>query len=307
MPQDQLLRTVFGTQIQDNIFPANEFYVESLDDSGWVRDGKTVVLPQAGGVQTVIKNPTEFPLKTARRVDDALTYTLDKFALEPIHLEDESLDNLLVSYDKRASILMEQQLNLDNRIAENFIDAWAGGIASANKVRTSGADGDSLAPGATGTRKKVVKLDFLKLATMLDKQDVPDDGNRFALISPELHQELLDIDNFVDYQRRGLTDLLGKGFIGELCGIKIKKRSKGAVFTSGAAYKTYGTAAAAGDNLSIIAWHKNFVRRAKGEVIVYVNTAQAAYLGSLMNAAVRAGGSLARTDAKGIVALVQQS
>lgn len=299
-----LLKKVIAKEIQESLNPPNEFYQNSIDDTALVGpDGDTVVLPQAGAQQEVVKNPSEFPLTVETRIDSAEKYALDQFALKPLHVRD--IEQLLVSYDKRASVMREQKSALLLRIAEHLLDQWAGAIPAGSIIRTDGDAGDSLVVGATGTRKKVTRDKLVKLVSMMDTQDIPDDGNRQLLIPSLLHSEMLTIDGFVDYQKRGLVDLIGKGFIGEIMGCKVKKRSRGALFSTAAAFKPYGSTVAATDNMSIIGWHRDFVRRAVGAIDVYINEGKAEYLGSIMNAAVRVGGALSRADKKGIVALVQ--
>ena len=141
---------------------------------------------------------------------------------------------------------------------------------------------------------------------MMDKMEIPFD-NRFALIPADMYGELQAIDKFLDYQNRGLVDLISKGFIGEILGFKLYKRSRAGVYTNASTpvMKVSGTATAVTDNLAALFWHANSVRRAEGSPEVFINDAQAQYLGSLMNTAVRAGGRISRTDKKGVIALVQ--
>ena len=101
MASSDLLRVILASELAETLWASNEFYNFSIDDTAWVRDGYKVILPQAGGPGKVLKNPTVFPLPSRKRIDSEADYILDKYALEPIHLEDESIDDLLISYEKK--------------------------------------------------------------------------------------------------------------------------------------------------------------------------------------------------------------
>jgi hypothetical protein len=87
--------------------------------------------------------------------------------------------------------------------------------------------------------------------------------------------------------------------------MKVFKRSRSAYFDASNAKKAVGAATAVTDNLAVIAWADNYVRRAEGSVKVYTDIDNPLYLGSIFNAAVRAGGTAGRTDEKGVYALIQ--
>jgi hypothetical protein len=61
------------------------------------------------------------------------------------------------------------------------------------------------------------------------------------------------------------------------------------------------------DNLAILAWADNYVRRAEGAIKMYADIDNPLYLGSIFNGSVRTGGTAGRTDQKGVYALVQEA
>ena len=87
--------------------------------------------------------------------------------------------------------------------------------------------------------------------------------------------------------------------------MKVFKRSKSTYFDVSNVKKAVGAAGAATDNLGILAWADNCVRRAEGNVKMYADMDNPLYLGSIFNASVRAGAMIGRTDSKGVYALVQ--
>jgi hypothetical protein len=299
------LVTIFARDLAENLYPSNEFYKNSRDDSPFI-DGSKVNLPQAGTAPTGVTNPTDFPLTTEKRVDTAEEYNLDLFATYPTHLRID--EDLIVNYDKRAAILKDHSAVLNTMIADNFCDQWFPPAAAAtyNHIRTTGSASAALAPGATGSRKAITLADIIAVATRMDAFDVPSE-NRYALIPSEMYADLLNIADFVSYEKRGMTDLIGKGLIGEVLGFKFFKRSRAGVYTNAtpAVYKAHTAATATTDELACLFWQENAVRRAEGPTEVFINEKQAQYLGSLMNCAVRSGGRIARTDYKGVIALIQ--
>lgn len=296
------LVTSFTKQIKENLYPDNSFYKNSIDHSPYV-NGDKVNVPQSGTNPTVTVNPSSFPLTVSQSTETALEYSINSHVTLPTHITDD--EELIVSYDKRAHVLRKHINTINTSIADYFAYDWSPTVAGAF-VRTSGADGTSLAPSATGTRKKITLQDWIDAATVLDAQDIPMDG-RFALVPSKMYNEMYAIDSFIDYQKRGVVDMLAKGIIGEILGIKIYKRSRAGLYTNaGTPVKVpVGTAGAATHNMAILIWHQDSVARAEGGTKVYINPDKAEYVGGLFNARVRAGGQIDREDGKGVVAIIQ--
>ena len=85
------------------------------------------------------------------------------------------------------------------------------------------------------------------------------------------------------------------------------KRSKSAYFDSSDDVKAVGASTATTDNLAILAWSDNYVRRAEGAIKMYADLDNPLYLGSIFNGSVRAGGTIGRNDEKGVYALIQST
>lgn len=292
----------FAKDIQDNIYPANEFYKQSVDDSVWI-DGITVRLPQAGVAPNVVTNRTTLPATIAKRTDSAEEYNIDEHTTDPTLIQDT--EEMIVSYQKRASVLMNHTETINTKVADNFAQIWSP-TQSGNILRTSGPSISVTSPGATGNRKAIADADLIAAVTLLDRMDISAE-ERYMLIPASMYGQLLALDKFVNYQSRGLVDLVGKGFIGEIYGLKIYKRSRAALYdnTGTPVKKAIGAAAATTDNESVLIWHKSKVRRAEGGAKVYMNEAKAEYYGSIFSAKVNSGGRIARTDEKGVVTIVQ--
>jgi len=292
---------LFSKELQENLFPANEFYKQSKVDGGIGAKFGSVEIPQAGATPAITKNPSSFPLTASQRTDDVKTYTVDLYATAAIHIED--VNEIVTNYDKRSNILMDHAATLNTRIADEMGVAWAPTLLAQKSFTTGTADGTALAPGATGTRNALTRDDLSSLAIKFDIDDVPA-GMRNILVDARLYAQLLKIDSFINFDyvnRKPTVD----GQIGEIFGMKVFKRSKSVYFDATNIKKAVGAATAATDNLSILAWADNCVRRAEGAVKVYADIDNPLYLGSVFNAAVRAGGTCGRTDEKGVYALIQ--
>jgi hypothetical protein len=68
-----------------------------------------------------------------------------------------------------------------------------------------------------------------------------------------------------------------------------------------------GAAPLTSANASILAYHRDFVRRALGGVKVYADEDKPEYYGSIFSAMARAGAAKAYSDETGIVAIVEDA
>jgi hypothetical protein len=301
----EVIRILFSQLIESNLFPENEFYKQSRLDAGFNPNAASVEIPQAGSVPTISKNPSSFPLAVGARTDDKKTYVIDQYATLPIQLQD--LNQLVTSYDKRADIMRDHLLALNTRLAEEILFGWAP-TAGTQILRTTGSARAAGAPGATGNRKAIVYADIVAVHKKFNSQDIPQSG-RMMVVSANLYADLLAIDNFITFDKIGSGQALVTGAVGMLLGFNVFLRSSTTIYDNAGTPqpKAVGAATAVTDNESIIAWHPFFVRRAEGSPITYVNPGQAEYLGTILNASVRAGGTSARTDEFGVVALVEDA
>lgn len=295
------LVTAFTKEVEEHLYPDNAFYMNAVDDSPYLK-GKTVTRGVSGDDPEVVTNPTEFPLTAVQRVDDENKYDISLHATIPTHLQDE--EELLVNYNKRQSIQIQHASVLNVKTAVEFVKVWSPSLAT-NFVRTTGADIQASTSGATGTRKALTKDDFINAVNILDNMDAGDDG-LVGLISANMYAQLLKIPDFVDYNKTGRADVLAKGMIGEICGIKLYKRSKAGIYTNASTpvKKDISLAGAATDNEALLIWDPKKVYRALSSPTVYINPGKAEYLGTIMNMSVRAGGTI-RKDQKGVVAIIQ--
>lgn len=298
---------IWATDIQENLYPMNPFMQRAADHSAWVSH-LTVHLPQAGNVPTVYKNNTSLPLSITDRTDADLTYSLNNYKAEPILIA--NLEELQISYDKRASVMYNYYQQIGKVVANQTLYAWAPSGASRITRTTGSAVATALAPSATGNRNAITLADIAALKAILDRDNVPAEGRILVMPSDIYNNQLLAISNiqaFYAYNRPTLQD----GKAPTIFGFEVVVRPSVVVYDSSAVLKSIGdngdpSTPATGDNLGVIAYHPAFVAKALGSINVYANENRAEYYGSIFSAEVQHGASPLRTNYVGVAALIQQ-
>jgi len=298
----ELLKKKFSSDLMKNLFPANEFYKMSKNDSAFI-DADSVQLPHVGTIPNVEMNRTTKG-EASKRVDSASEYKLHEFSTDPTWLQYS--EALLVAYDKRASILAEHVSALNTAIANYMAIAWARSTGVA-VLRTSGENRPvSGVPSGTGNRKRLTLTDLQKIQKTFDEQDIPQ-GNRYCVLTPAFQEDMLQIKEVQssDYNR---VKPLVEGTLGRFLGIDFYVRSKVVVATSGGSVRDYGVETeAATDCAGAIFWHSDFTRRAEGQAKVFLNIDDAELYGSKFSALCRAGGTAARKDGKGVIVMLEET
>lgn len=296
----ELLIRQFSSDLAKNLFPKNEFYRMSKNDSAFV-NADSVQLPHVGTIPTVAVDRTDKGT-ASKRTDTPTEYKLHEFSTDPTWLQYS--EALLVSYDKRASILEEHVNALNTAVAEYIAAAW-GGSTGVQAVRTSGsARPVSGVPSGTGNRDRMVLADINQIVKIWNEQDVPLEG-RCALLTPSMLEDMLLIPEVKSSDFNKVKPLV-EGTVGRFMGIDFYVRSKVNIFTTGATIRPYGgETEAATDCGGSLFWNKGFARHAHGSSKVFYNQGDAELYGDKMSAVTRAGGVAARKDGKGIINLVE--
>jgi len=302
------LRTLLARELAKQLFPDNAFYTNALRDGGSrgiAIDAKTVQVTEEGTIPDSVLDPTTFPLAATVRTDATTEYETHLFATKPTVVTDD--EELLVNYDRRSVILTAHGKRLNTDVANFIAHAWASN-ADGTFLTTGTTSRTASAPGATGNRKKATKDDILKIQEYFDKLDIlPQD--RYAVLPTELYSDLAQIDDFINYEKRGLVDMISMGLIGEIYGFRIFKRSAVVNYDmttpTTPVLRAIGAAGGANDSLAGIFWQAQTVRYAYGNPTVYVNTNRGEYLGTTLNTAVRSGGYTSYSDGKGVAMLIQ--
>lgn len=291
--------------IIDKLFPSSSILARAFREDDYVLGGAVVHIPQAGANTGGVKNRAVFPGVAVRRADTDITYPLDVYTTNPVHIPDA--EKMQISYDKMASVMVDQIGWLDGAITTDALYAWAA-INGTQIARTSGAASAlSLAPSATGTRKVFTVADFKRAMVLLNKQDAPKEG-RVALLDSDMYGELLDDPLLTNRDVAREADYK-EGRVARLYGFDIMERSANTLFdnTGTPVKKAVGAAAAADDNKSSLFFQRDCVALAMGEKKFYANENDALYYGSVYSALLKGGARQRRSDGAGIVSVVQSA
>lgn len=295
--------------IQENLFKDNAIINRAVNHDGFV-NYKTVHVPQAGANPTITKNLGSFPATITQRTDSELTYSMDTYYVEPIHIE-AGQETAFLSYEKRMSVLNQNIATLEEALVNNALYKWAPS-GSTRIVRTSGSTvAGALAPSATGTRKAITLTDILGAKAILDAENVPASGRILLIPSDIYNTQLLAIADVYQQQSYGQS-ALPSGVVARIHGFDIMIRSTVCVYdnTGTPVIKSVNdsgvpSSPATSDNLACLAYHPSFVAKAMGNTEVMINEGVAEYYGSIVSAFQLFGASKMRTAQTGVVAIVQ--
>jgi hypothetical protein len=218
-----------------------------------------------------------------------------------------------LSYDKRASVLSAHLKKLRNVIGNNTLYSWAA-AGAANIVETTGsAVGGVNAPSATGNRNAIAFADISNANAILDGQDLNPADDRYLILPAGLYWQLMRDSAIQKHLEWGGSAVSPTGKLPMVAGCKIISRSSVVVYdnTGTPVIKTINdegtpSSPAATDNLGALLISSSYVSKALGEIKVFANDNVAEFYGDILSAVVCHGSAKLRTNAEGIVAIVQQ-
>lgn len=250
------------------LFAENSFMSKAFNADEYVNAGKTVHIPQAGKPSGVQKNRGELPANVKQRKDSDLTFVLDEYTTDPIHIP--HADTVELSYDKRESVLRQDKLALLDEVAKAMIASWW------PDKHVQPLKGDTL-----------TKADVLSLMEAFNAADIPQEG-RYLLVDAKMHAQLLQSLTESESMAFLACADAEKGVLGKLFSFNVMMRS---------------TVNPAG-GMGALAWHEQSVCRALGEVKMFDRADDPTYYGDIYSFLVRCGGRKMRADELGVVALV---
>jgi hypothetical protein len=296
-------KEIWQRHIEGNLFKNNEFLKASTDAGQYVLQGRVVHIPQAGAVPNVVKNRSSLPGTIVQRADTDITYSLDEYTSDPMLIP--YAETIELAYDKRDSVLAEHESALKQTIAEHMLRSWAPTAAGAI-IRTTGSAIAAHLDSATGNRKKLKSADLKAAQLLLNKQNIPMEG-RYALLSADMLNQLTDDLNANDYRDFSAAYNAADGILGRLYGFNIMMRANVVSYTNDTtpALNAIGADPAAADNDALLCWQRDAVERALGDVKFFERMDDPTYYGNVYSMSVRMGGRKRRSDAKGVIAIVQ--
>jgi hypothetical protein len=304
-----LEKSYFLPDLQEALYKNNDFLTDSVSHDAFF-DGKYINVPQTNSSpNSVIVNPTSFPLTAVQRTDDNLVYAPDTIALVPQFVTD--IESFQVAYPKRQSIMYNQYKTLGQVVGDKALYNWAKGNSGSNGTviftSSTTAVGTSLPTGATGTRKKFTANDLASAKQSLDKQNIPS-GDRVAVISSDMMNDLLTDPAIQQYLSLGTITMID-GKLPKLYGFKIYERSSVLVYDKFGVIRDNTSSSfttASTDCHGAIFYSASAVGRAQGNMDIEAIRQVALYLGDIIGGYVQFGSSALRKDGKGIVTIAQK-
>ena len=313
MIHTQLDNKLIATDIEEQLTQKQSFIDYVVNDdiyAAQVARYKQVNVPQAGALPDVEINSTS-ALSLISRSDTYTDYTLHSYRTNPIlvrHFED-----YFTNYEKQQSITSEQATQLKDTFSKHSMHTWADQVNESTgknnrKLLSSGTNRSSSV--GTGNRKAFTFNDLLSVRKQLSKDGGNQSaGNYIGVINADMYSDLLKIEE-VRQSYHKLTPSERSGAVAEFMAFTIFLREDLPVFQSGAKSATLvdlGTTAPNAGSSSAIFFHKDMIRRAVSCAISVFLEVSAGSAGVELSSEVFAGSTLARTDAKGCVLLLESA
>ena len=291
-------KEIWQRTIIEGLFADNLFLSRAVNDDMYVNEGKKVHIPNAGAPSGVEKNRSVLPATVYKRVDQDVDYTLDELTTNPILIP--YADMVELSYNKRNSVIDQDRKELIFKASEAILKSWFPG--SDKVVLTTGQGVPAWTPSATGLRKKITPADVAALQLRMNADNVPV-TDRYLLLDANMYQQLLD--GMTQTQALGFFQAadVKRGVMGMLYGFEVMMRSSVYRFAADGTIKDYGAAGAATDMAGGLAWQRESLSRALGEVIMFDQIDNPLYYGDVYSFLVRVGGAIRRYDKKGVYAI----
>ena len=276
----QIAVTGYSKELQKQLFPDNAFYKNSISEAGIASDAETFEIPNLSALGSANEGkPTILPLKVEVSEDTKVTGTMKLFYADPLLITD--VEEVVTNYNKRQNKQLQQAGLINMKVADYAAYQWLPTVA-ANIVPTTGTARGSNVVGLTSNRKAVTKADILTVYKRFLLQNVSNQpGELFGLLTPDAHADLLNVFD-VDFLKSGNEEMIRKGIVGMLYGIKFMVRSQnghiGALMAANNA-KLRGVVTAATDRPTSLFWHSGMVCHAEANAKTYVNQDDATYLG----------------------------
>ena len=297
---------IWETDIVENLFKNNEFAKRAFSADQYVLSGKVVHIPRAGTPASITKNLNVFPAVAVKRTDDDITYAIDTFYTTPHHVE--NIEKYELSYDKRQSVLGEDQQALIDTAMDGLVYNW--GPLVANVVFTSGDNVVATLDGATGNRKSFTKESLQAIKLKMDKAKIPGNG-RVALLTADHYNQFFNSLSEAEKTNFNNVANLATGVVGKYLNIDIMMRSSVLRYRGDDAavvkVDEYDAGFAASDQTSdraaSLVYHEKSVERAFGNVEMFDRVKDPTYYGDVYSFTLRMGGRIRRTA--GVYAIVE--
>lgn len=305
----QISPKLFSKDLATQIFPSNVFYTKGFKDTA-AGNVDSVDIPISGAIGAAQSGNPSLPVAITERTDSVKNYPLTQIYAPPVLITRE--EDIVLNYNKQLDIARAMGESIGTRAADYTAQAW-GATVSGYIISTTGSARATSLVGASGNRKAITKVDLIKVRNTILKMNIQQTG-WIGVITPDQHNDLLGIADFVDYEKTGVESKLKEGLIGRLLGIDFMVRwndtagSLGLHYNASLVKKNLDAAIEATDCPAALFFHPNYVRYAEAFPETIINRKPAGYLGgTIIEAVVRFGATQSRSDGRGVISLVEVS
>lgn len=305
-----LEKQIWSTDIIDNVYKNNEFATRCVNrDGDVIGEGTVVHTAVAGNPAQTKKNLTTFPQTATVRQDAESTYALDAIYSLPRRVP--NLDKYQFSYDKRQSVVGEDNKKLIQDAMDNLLWRWAP-TSDAQIIKATGQNTSKelIDSTATGERSTFTKDDLMVAVKSLANNDFSP-FNKVALLTAYHYYQFFD--SLSEGEKTAFNNVadVKNGIVGRYMGVDVLMRSSvlryrevgGVLVPVDSLDDNY--APQAGDCAASLIYTENSVERALGMVDTFDNPGQALYYGDIFSAMMYFGGRQRRP--KGVFAIVEDA
>lgn len=240
-----ITKEIWTSDVIANLYKNQQFLQYAWDDDQYVLAGKVVHIPNAGAASSVTKNRSSLPATVAKRTDNDVTYNLDEYTTDPRLIA--NAETVELAYDKRQSVIAEDQYALNQTIAENMIINWAPATLNTtvsannpiNRVLTTGTStavptGMTNAGGTalTGSRNLMKEADLKSMMTLFNTNNVPQE-DRYCLVDAWMYDQLITDMGITANREFSKYYDAEKGILGKLHTFNILMRATVCTYATG--------------------------------------------------------------------------
>lgn len=311
----QIPAEIFVSYIVEKLRRTNPHLAFAFDESQFVLAGSVVHIPQAGAHPDVVKNRSTFPAVAVQRGDSSISYALDVYSSDPIHVTWH--EGAEISYNKLDSVLNDIVGTLIEKIGDNMIYNWIHGfkktatayvddfLPAGNYIYTAGDPTNvNTTDGQAGQRLSTTYKELDKAAAMMNKWNVAKEG-RYVMFESYMYKEFLNSLSANQMAAFQQTADLTNGIVGKYAGFNVLERSSVLAF-NGTTPLLPGEVLATNSNLASLAWQKDCVTKAQGDIVQFEDKNNPLYYGDIFSALVKFGGRFRREGGIGVIPIIQE-
>lgn len=305
-------KEIWAKDIQDNLYADNAFLNTFSKADPENINGRTVHIPQAGKGGDVVKNRTTLPAEVKKRNDTPESYQINEFTSDPMLIP--NADTVELSYDKRQSVLADEQANLNENVAEDLllavVKSTTGTVTNLPASSILSTEGDAVnatAVGATGKVKAYSITDLQRARSFFKRQKIWTEGKMYVLLTAEAEAQMFPASSQITatYMASVTEEERRNGVMYKAHGFQIISRSSVYTLTAAGAFKPSSAVPANDDVEGVVFYNGNQVEFALGDIKFFENRDDATYYGDIYSFLVRAGGRAKRTNFEGIMVMKQ--